>query len=163
MVEVSQQFDDGADFASFKTYRWMPRTQVETLDESAEATKRFRFLDSTIKDAVTKQLAEKDFTLVEADPDLLVVYYLGIEDKLGRADFDLNYSAEFKNSDVWHSGGAVLVIELVDPDTDHLVWRGTAEVAPNVDPTEEMVIKNVNRATAKVFEQYPPTGPKEGW
>lgn len=156
MVEVKQDFDHYADFESFKTYDWLSQPGEGIPADSEESVERFEFLDTTIREAVRKQLTAKGFTETTENPDILVVYYLGLQDKLGYADFNLDYSTEFRNSDVWHMGGAVLVIELINKETDHLVWRGQGEGAVNVDPTPEMVKKNVNRAVEKIFDQYPP-------
>ena len=156
MVEVKQDFDHYADFESFTTYDWLPQPAEESSMEGGEGSAERRNVHSFLEKAIAKELAGKGFVETVDNPDIFVVYYLGMKDKMGQADFNLDYSQEFKNSDVWHMGGAVVVVELVKRDTDHLVWRGQAHGAVNVDPTPEMVEKNVNRAIAKLFEQYPP-------
>jgi hypothetical protein len=156
MVEVRQDFDQYADFDSYTTYSWLPKQEEAINTVSGGWTRENQNLAGHLKTAIAKELAEKEFAAVKYNPDVYVVYYIGVKDKLGQVDYELDYTQQFTNSDVWHKSGAVIVVELINRETDHLVWRGQAHGAVNVDPTPEMVEKNVNRAIGKIFEQYPP-------
>jgi hypothetical protein len=49
-----------------------------------------------------------------------------------------------------------LIVDLVDARTKTIVWRGTAEKDINPNATPDQRDKNINRATDKLFKNYPP-------
>jgi hypothetical protein len=60
------------------------------------------------------------------------------------------------NSEIYSTSGGVAIIDLVDAKSDHLVWRGEASGAMNVDPSPEIMQNNINKMMKKLFENYPP-------
>jgi hypothetical protein len=151
MVEVKTDFDDDAKFDTFKTFEWVHK-DVDFSNVDA----KWKMADGYFRDAITKELKAKGITLDAADPDLLVAYSVGMKDKLGHVDFDVDYSENQTNSEIYNTAGGVVIIDLVDADTDHLAWRGEASGAMNVDPSPEIMQKNINKMMKKVFENYPP-------
>ncbi len=152
MMEVNQVYSD-VDFATFKTYAWMPRPQGQI----GEPTGRQKYLEDALTKTIEEKLAAKGFEKVSENPDVLVGYWYGLADQeTGTVDFTMEYVNQYSERKLWDSGGGVIRVDLVNPKTNTLVWRGTARGAVNIDPTREMVEKNVERAMSKIFAQYPP-------
>ena len=152
MVTVREDFDEFAPFETFKTYAWMD------LPEDVRAvTGQWMRADGLMRSAIEHQMAEKGFTKVDLNGDVLVTYTFGAKDKgTQTVDYSVAYKQEYSNAEVWKTGGGILIIDLVNARTERLAWRGTAHVALNVDPTPEMIEKNINRAVEKLLDQYPP-------
>ncbi|MEJ2721285.1 MAG: DUF4136 domain-containing protein, partial [bacterium] len=139
------------DFDAYKTFSFM---YGDT--ESMNLTEKWKQADQDIREAIIREMAAKGVNYAPNDPELMVVYSLGMRDKMGRVDFNADYSVDRTNADIYREGGGVLVIDLVDAKTNHLVWRGEAKGALNVDPSPEIMEKNINRAVSKVLDKYPP-------
>ena len=154
-VKVGQVYDD-VDFATYKTYAWVPRPEGSV----GVPAGRQMYLEDAMTKNIEEQLAAKGFAKVSENPDVLVGYWYGFADRpAGSIDTPVDYTKDYSDRQVWESGGGVIRVDLVDPKTQKIVWRGTAEGAVNVDPTPEMVEKNVNRAITQIFAQYPPPKP----
>ena len=152
MVEVSQDVYDSAPFDTFKTYSFAPIPK-----DGAAATPKWRQAESFLVEAINTQMAKKGFTRVDVNPDVYVAHNFGSVDKYTvYADYNVDYSRDYSNAEVWKTGGGVLIIDIVNAKTDRLAWHGIAHVAINVDPTTEMIEKNMNRAVEKILDQYPP-------
>lgn len=152
MVTVKQDFDDYAPFDRFNTYAWLPIPA-----DLGSATGKWQQADVAMRQAIDREMADKGFTKVDVNSDVLITYSFGTAEKgTGSGNFSVDYQLDYSNAEVWKTGGGILIIDMVNAKTEKLAWRGTAHVALNVDPTPEMVEKNINRAVEKVMGQYPP-------
>ncbi len=157
MAEVSQVYDD-VDFAKYKTYDWIPRSE----GGAAVPEGRQKYLEDALTKNIEQQMAAKGFVKVSENPDALVGYWYGLADReTGSVDFEVDYTQYYANSEVWKSGGGGIRVDLVDPKTRRIVWCGMASGAANVDPSEEIVQRNIDRMVKKIFAQYPPRKPAQ--
>ena len=152
-VTVKQDFDSQANFDSYKTYTWM--SEGDMADNIKISAHNHIDLDGEIRKAVDKQMEEKGFTKSK-DGQILVAYKVGIRDQVYHRNWGYEYSFMTGTSMTESLQDGALMVDLVDADGAKLVWRGTAYVAVNVDPSPSIVHKNVNKAVKKMFEQYPP-------
>lgn len=112
---------------SWQTYDWLDHTDGERPYEDLD--------DVRIREAIARNLAARGFTQVRAgqSPDFLVAHHLGVEEHLVVHDPPY-YAGWYGWSRPW-SGPAyvdevrtgLLVVDIVDPATNELVWRGVAE------------------------------------
>jgi hypothetical protein len=150
---VNYDYDRTANFSKFRTYAWVNGTELS--DELNHGR---------IMRAIENQLALKGFGRVETSshPDVLVAYH---------ASFDKNLQINAMGSG-WggprygglRSGTATtqeivtgtIVIDMMDAQTRAIVWRGfaTSDLNPGAKPEKRE--KNINKAAAKVFKNYPP-------
>ena len=78
---VSQDYDKEADFATYKTFAWIE--QPTTGMGSARAAQQMNtLLDKRIKGAVETQLNAKGLVKATENPDLLLIYHTGVDDKV---------------------------------------------------------------------------------
>lgn len=171
--DVRFNFDKNTDFSKFKTYKWTVIKDAQTVNN---------IVDKNIKDAVNAQLATKGLTQTDGDsPDLLVAY----QPAVGQEKEFSSYSSTMGGggwgygpgwgAGGWYGGGmgstmtsgqtstiymGQLAIDMYDPANKDLVWRGVAskQLDPKAKPEKQE--KNMNKAMAKLFKNFPPTPKK---
>ena len=154
--DVQFDYDRSANFNAYKTYQWIDYKTVQVGDE---------LLDRDIKRAVDEQLAGKGLRCVESGGDLVVGYQAGISqekefDNIGAGGWGA-WGGPFGwggNSRVTTSTIDVgkLTIGLFDPASKQLVWRGAASKTLNINTDPDKNYRNLEKAMAKLFRNYPP-------
>jgi len=166
--DVSYDYDQTVDFASIKTYDWMPAPQKSWGNELTV---------KHIKMAVNSQLQGKGLSISEANPDILIALHGGKEKKVdveewGYAyrDNDFYHSGPFyphplyggpfrqdsveyrKGTDTYEYEVGTIILDFVDARKKELIWRGiaTGVVDPNITSEE------INAVIARIFMNYPP-------
>jgi len=152
---VSYTFDKDADFARFKTYKWVTIKTAQQLDELTT--------DQLIS-TVDVELAKKGLAKAESDkPDLLIAHQIasGHKNLLSNANVGLavssgnggNAGAATATTTV-HSGQ--LVLDMYDAKTEKLVWRGVVSNSINADAKPDKKQKHMDKAVEKLLKGYPP-------
>ena len=161
--DVHYNYDRSANFASYKTYQWVD------LPEPGGAVPD-QLIDQDIKRAVDEQLAQKGLTRVEKDADLKVGYHAIL-----REEKAINLDAFGTGGGPWGWGGGwggfnsatvtgqtstitegTLLIDLYDPATKQLIWRGDATKTIDFRKNPDKNYKTLQKAMAKLFRNYPP-------
>jgi len=150
---TNYDFDTSANFASFRTYAWVPGAALPD-----------QINHQRVVGAVNRQLISKQLMLVDrqANPDLLIAYHAAFDRDLQISGFGSGYggfrfpggfSGSARTDDIITG---TLIVDLIDARTKTIAWRGTAtkEINPNAKP--EQRDKNINRAAEKLFKNYPP-------
>lgn len=141
-------YDHSADFAAFHTYDWQPSPEPAKGD-----------WNQRIVDAVDKQLQAKGLTKVNSNPDLLVVYSRSIRED--RTAFSGGFvfiggetgTAAVPGEPTYFEEGT-LVVELGVPKTKQVIWRGS--VTRTLNDNDNKNLKGLDKAVAKLFDDYPP-------
>jgi hypothetical protein len=159
---INFDYDRQAKFANYKTYAWYEGEHT-IADEDPLAHQRFVA-------AVDRELAAKGFGKVSSNPDVYVTYYA---DDQENTVIDTNHFGYGYGSD-WYWGGGMgmgmgsststvrtytqgtLVLDMWDASAEQLVWRGIVSDTVSNDPAKNA--QKIERAAAKLFERYPPTG-----
>ncbi len=150
--EVQFDYNRSADFQAYRTYQWIDYRPVQPGDQ---------LLDQDIKRAVDEQLAGKGLRRVEGGGDLYVGYQASISQE---KQFD---SLSWAGPRWWSSLGDTrvktssievgkLIIGMFDPDAGKLVWRGTAVKTLDIKEDPDKNYRNLEKAMAKLFKNYPP-------
>ena len=152
--DVQYDYDRSAHFNDYKTYQWIDYKPVAPGDQ---------LLDQDIKRAVDEQLAGKGLRRVESGGDLLAGYQAGISeekafDSLGTGGWGPFGWGNWGNTRVTSSTIDIgkLAIGLFDPATKQLVWRGSASKTLNISKDPDKNYRNLEKALAKLFRNYPP-------
>lgn len=151
--EVTYDFDRKTDFGGIKTYAWI---KGETLDDP--------FNHARIVSAVDSQLAAKGMQLVGLDqhPDAYVAYHAlfrtevqvtGISSAWGATRVGANRSGTARTEEVLLG---TLVIDLLNPATRAVVWRGIASKEVDLMANPEKREKNITRTVERLLKNYPP-------
>jgi hypothetical protein len=154
--DVHYNYDRGANFSSYKTYQWVDIPGGAVADE---------LIDRDIKRAVDEQLAQKGLTRVEKDADLYVGYHAVI-------DLEKGVNLWSTGAGGWGGGGGwgdrtvqgqtstipvgILFVDLYDAGKKQLIWRGDADKTIDLKKDPNKNYKNLQKAVAKLFKNYPP-------
>ncbi|CED58518.1 Putative uncharacterized protein [Moritella viscosa] len=173
-VKVSTDYDQSADFTALKGFNWLP--------ESAKVEKENAYLNNRIMDvritkAIDKQLVVQGFSFSTA-PDFYVNYSITSEKKTNIRTYN-NYSG-YGPSWGWgigygHRGMSLsahtetrvdeyqqgsLVIDVIDPTSLELIWRGIgSKRLPESTDAAEMD-KLVAEVVKNILSKYPPKAGK---
>jgi len=160
-ISTNYDYDVNANFETYRTYDWIPLP--ETPPGSARtAVQRNDLLDKRIRNAVDNSLKEKGLSLDKTAPDFLVVYHVGVQDKVQVTDWGYRYSDYYwgyggREIDVYNYQEGTLILDFVDAQTKQLIWRGAGSTA--VDDSGRSPEKSdqiINKVVGKIMSQYPP-------
>jgi hypothetical protein len=150
--DVTYNSMPGANFAKYKTYKWIVIEGAVTPDQ---------IVDQQIKQSIDSQLAAKGFTKTDGDKaDLLVGYQLAI-------DNERQWNA-YGGGMGWRMGGGMatatsstiqigtLAFDVYDPAEKQLLWRGSATKTLNPPKDPDKRQRNLDKAVAKLLKNFPP-------
>jgi len=166
--DVRYNYDRSANFSNYKTYQWvnLPGPGGEVSDQ---------LIDQSIKRAVDEQLAAKGLTRVAQGGDLYVGYHAIVTEEKS-----INLNASGWGGGPWSGGwggwggfnsGTVtgqtstipvgtLIIDLYDPASKQLVWRGDGTKAIDLKKDPNKNYRTLQKGMAKLFKNYPPQAGK---
>ena len=162
-LSVNYDYDNTADFTKFKSYEWMAKP-ANLPSNPATAPQNSDLLDRRIRAAIEAELDSRGLSSDPAAPDLLVVYHLGVQDKVQVTDYGYTYSPYYwggggRQIDVYQYQEGSLIIDLVDAGTKNLVWRGSgSKVIENTQMTPEQMQARVSEIVGTIMQSYPPKG-----
>jgi len=177
-VSVNTDYDSSADFSKLKTYQWASEGPSKTGDSRIDGN---TLLQNRIKNAVDADLTLKGFKKATmGTPDFLLNYHVSAKDKTdvqsfgptyyggsyygnhygyagGRHDFAGSYPMHGSSGvTTYHYTEGTLLIDIIDPSTKHLIWRGTGTKIVNPDASSEQKRQTVNDAVQKILTTFPP-------
>jgi len=162
--DVRYNFDSSADFAKYKTYKWVPMKDAQQVDQLVE---------QQLKKTIDAELATKGLTQTSGEQaDLLVGYQVAInqEKQFTSYSSDFGYGPGWGRG--WYGGGGMgssmttgqtstihigsLDLDMYDSAQKKLVWRGVASKTLDPKAKPEKRQKNLTKAVAKLLKNYPP-------
>jgi hypothetical protein len=166
--DIRYNFDKTEDFGKFKTYKWVLIKGAQTSND---------IVDKQVKSSIDGQLAAKGLSKVDSDPADL---FLGYQTAIGQDKQFSSYSTDWGYGGGWYRGGwyggmggssmttgqtstiytGQLVVDMYDSTNHTLVWRGVASKTLDPKAKPEKQEKNLNKAVAKLFKNYPPGAKK---
>ena len=159
---VNYDYDPDANFASLKTFDWMKQSAKASVGVK-EALARNTLLDKRIKNAVNRQLTAKGLKQDSSNPDFVIAYHVGVEDKINIQDWGYSYAVRgrywgvrTRDVQVHQYKEGTLILDFVDAKTKELLWRATGSGVAKENPTPAEVEKSINKAIAKFLENFPP-------
>lgn len=162
-ITVSQDYEQGYNFAALKTFAWKPNNDNEY------GLKDNELVDKRIRTAIVEQLSARSYTLINsAMPDFFISYNVTVEQKItssgASGGISIGRSSRGRYGGVGMSTGSqvsaydqgTLLIDVTIPLADKLVWRGisTQSVSEHTSPDESTV--NINETVEKILAQFPP-------
>jgi hypothetical protein len=174
-MEISTDYDPSADFSRLRTYDWLPGPQGSADDPRIDHS----LLDGRIRSAVERQLAAQGYEKqTSGGPDFWIGYRAAVEKKLDVIAFDdyarygpmggpgyrpgsgLAYGHQAwigsPPPHVFEYDEGTLVLDIVDPTTRKLLWRGSAQAEVNLSAAPEKKREKINEAVRRMLERFPP-------
>jgi len=161
-IEVHHDWDQRADFNSYRTFAWLDQPVDKASGDARVATQSNDLLDQRVKRAVNSELVSKGLVVNSDSPDLVVVYHTGLQDKVNVTDWGYTYGGRYwgyggRDIDVYSYQQGTLIVDLIDFNRKELVWRGSAQKALDTNPSPEQIDKTIQEAVKRIFSRYPPS------
>ena len=146
MAGVSVQFDRANDFSRYRTFAWKDGTAA-----------RRPAIQAGILSAVQRELEAAGMRKIDEAPDVYVLTHALVDEHTLE---DLSDATYWK---FWTGIGRIdleaikvgtLVVDLLDPATGKIVWRGLATGA--VDAKVKKITRKIDRLVGKLFRDFPP-------
>jgi len=146
--EVQFDYDRSANFGAYKTYQWVDLPSGRAANQ---------LMDQNIKRAIDEQLAMKGLRRVESGGDIHIGYQVALEKEKQFEGFGTG-PRWFGNTRVTSSTIDIgkLVVDMFDPAKKQLMWRGAAEKTLDIKKDPDKNYRNLEKAMAKLFKNYPP-------
>lgn len=171
-VEVTTDYDQSANFSHYQTFSFYQDQPPEPREASANFTTS---LDQYLRNAIRQSLTDQGLRFDTANPDLRVAYDVAVNtetepdpDRSNAPGFDAgsshwrgyHYDYGFNRFPITYrkisqyKEGTVMV-DLIDPDTNELVWRGVGEAA--IDMTGGIDQEKIDKIVSNILKKYPPS------
>jgi hypothetical protein len=166
-IQVRSSFDPQADFSKATTYSWL--NDVDQPSDNVRVNNELT--RKTVRQAVEQALEEKGFTRVEdQQADLLVAWFGAIKTKIRSEGIEHFYSpygyGPLYKDPYWNTQPTAfkvseyeqgtLIIDVLDPIQQRLLWRGIGSGQVVEDQPEETARKNLTSAVKQIMEKFPP-------
>jgi len=161
-MRVTSDTDPSAKFTGYKSYNWMAEAPKKTGDPRIDGNS---ILASRIRSAVERQLAAKGYEKRSSGtPDFLVGYHASLEKKTSVRMLNEYYrygpgwGRRYRGPQtyVYDYDEGTLILDIVDPKTRKLLWRGSPTDVVNPTASEEARQKKINEAVTRILEKFPP-------
>jgi hypothetical protein len=154
-MHVSSHLEPGVNFRQYRTYAWAPPDTWTTGDPRLDNN---RFFDERVRARVERELARLGFEKATApEPDLLVHYHASVSQEIDVLDIDpaKPYCADGDCRPLIYDKGT-LIVDLVEPRADRLLWRGWAEGGiDGVIDNQAWMESRIDEAVTKIFKRLP--------
>ena len=157
-TRVHTDYNPRSDFRQLRTYMWVdqqPKSARHPAVNSPLVTER-------VQNAVDAQLVGRGFRrLTSGTPDFWVAYYVVATDKteIITDDGAYGYYGRYYSPSIYtlEFVEGTLVIDVINAETNELMWRGWATKALDDDPKPDAVEMYVRQAVEKILKEFPPT------
>ena len=164
--KVSFDYDKTANFAGFKTYKWVVIKGAQQLSDLP---------DRQVKAAVDAELAKKGLTKTDGETaDLYIGYQAGVGQEKEYTSFDTGwgYGPGWHGAGWYGGGGGMttgttstiyvgqLALDMYSTAPKTLVFRTVASKTLDTEAKPEKQQKNLDKAVAKMLKNYPPAEKK---
>ncbi len=158
-IQVSTDFDPGIDFGALETYAWLPDSERRHGDPRIDNT----LLDQRVRSAVDRELEARGFRILQSGtPDFLVTHFAAVDrrirvDQIYRSSRGPGWGQSgWSDTVVNEYEQGTLLLDVLDPRSRNLMWRGTAAARLGTAKTPEQRTQRVNEAVERLLDRFPP-------
>jgi hypothetical protein len=150
---VDHDYDLNADFTAYKTFAWLPQNTMT--EGQPQTTQQSGLMENRIKRIVNEGLEAKGLRIDVDNPDLVLVYHIGVDNITEIRQTGYNYGMG-GNVRTDHFQEGTFILDMMDSQTKNLVWRGIAEGVLDENPSPEKLEKDARDMVDKLLRKYPP-------
>jgi hypothetical protein len=149
-------YDKNLDFSTIKTFDYRDTLDTSVIDKAPPVHEMIKLL-------IISKLQDSGMKWVEENPDVLVTYHTDEDQamKMNVTLYSYSYSAGWWWSPLWGSGMDVsswsrgtLVVDIWNPKTDELVWRGAVVGVVPEDPSPAKAQKTIEKALNLMGKEF---------
>jgi hypothetical protein len=146
--DLKTEHEPSTDFSRYKTFSFADPAEIGEVRTSQEVT-----LQDRIEPAIAGQLRDKGLQFIQLDqqPDLVVYYWVNIKGERRKA-WNAGYARKARYGHPYREG--TLVLDLVEPIKQELVWRAT--IAARLEQSSKDNVDLAIKAVEHAFVDYPP-------
>jgi hypothetical protein len=154
--EAYVDFDRSVDFSAVTTFAYYETIETSVADEAPPVHEMIKIL-------IVNHLKKSGLQEVEKDPDVYVTYHTDANQamRMNTTLYQYHYSANWYWSPLWGSGMDVssytrgtLIIDIWNPDTEELVWRGTVLGVVPDNPSPKKAQKVIEDAIEAIGREW---------
>lgn len=156
-ISVSSDYDDERDFTAYNSFGWSEELEKER--EDGQPMVDNELVRSRIKESIATELKARGYSYDENAPALEVNFHIVVEDRQeyrssqGRGiPWGYGYWQQDDMRSTFDYRQGSLIIDLVDRDSNQLVWQGYAEGIEKTNPQANE--KRLQQAVEKIFLVY---------
>jgi hypothetical protein len=154
-MNVNSYVGRGVDLRQYRTYNWAPPDTWSTGDPRLDNN---RFFDERVRGQVEKELARRGFEkTADPQPDMLIHYHASVSQQIDIRELDSSksYCADHDCQPFIYDKGT-LFVDLVEPHTDKIIWRGWAEGSiDGVIDNQTWMESRIDEAVTKILARLP--------
>jgi hypothetical protein len=152
-MKVTTDFDPEANFTGLGSYAWeVPTAEGERAHMAPNPQSERRIIE-----AVDRELADKGYRQVSSDPDLLVAFFVAVDDSIDAetviTDYKLGYVSRQPEYYTYREG--TLVLFIAEGESRRVIWEGSASETFE-SPTREEINKAIDKAVHSMLSAFPP-------
>ena len=160
-IRVQTDYDPSADFSNVRSYAWFDERSGVQGDRQDVTS----LLDRRVRSAIDTELQRKGIALVDdSAASVLVSYHLGVETKLDVDTINTGYGygaygrygGISTTTTVREYQEGTLLIDVIDPSANKLVWRGSGQARIRQSSTPEDRKARIDEAVKEILEKFPP-------
>ena len=112
-----------------------------------------------LRERITKAFTARGYLLVEREPDLAIAFYASAHETLDVSVWDYGFPVRSRwprpvyQQTVTEVTEGSVVVDVIDPRTQELLWRGEGKARLSDDPAEN--VKELARAAEEVVKRFP--------
>ena len=145
-ISVNTDYDDKVDFSQYHSFNFVE--QSTTNDPSVSP-----FTLDRIQQATEAQLTAAGYVKDTNNPDFLIAFHLGKQDKVDVNSYGYGYRGWGGGVDVYEYTEGTLIMDFVDAKENKAIWRATAKGTVGDSGTDT---GKINEAIAAMIAKYPP-------
>ena len=156
-------YDKSANFSNFKTFAWVENASLTKDTTNYQIN---GLMEKRVRTAVNKELSQTlGMSLVDAaQADVLVNYHASVDKELEVDSFNVGYGNRWGH---WGTGFqrdttareyevGTLVIDIIDRESNQLVWRGAKEGRLKKNQSPEQREASIKETVANILSNFPP-------
>ena len=166
-TQIRTDFDPRASFRAMRTYQWVDQPVTTARHPAMNSP----LVAERIQNAVDAQLAAHGYRRVEiTPPDFKITYYMIADEKVDISTTNGGYGYGHRYYNNYYYGypyagsttyadsflQGTLVLDVIDPETNDVIWRGWATKDLDDNPTPEEVDRYVKNSVRRILERFPP-------
>ena len=151
---VNSYVDPKIDLRRYGTFNWGPPDTFSTGDPRLDNN---RFFDERVRMQVERGLASRGFEKTTDAPDLLLHYHASVSQEIDTSNIDRDYQyCDERDCEPYVYDAGTLVIDIVEPRSKRLIWRGWAEESiEGVIDNQEWLEKRIDETVARILSRLP--------
>ncbi len=175
-LNLITDYDETINFTQLKTYAWHKANEHN--ENSNHYLNVNHIMDQRIRSLIDQELKNKGLTKSSITPDFLVNYSIVVEDRTDIQTYNnyngyypgFRYGASFgtygQHMNMSYSSGSdtqityyqqgTLIIDVINPKTDQLMWRGAADGRLPKNANKQEQDKLIQKYITKILSSFPP-------